>query len=129
MRPARAWAKTCRISRLQLWLGGVQAPVIYQGRSGCCIGEDQIVFTVPNNVPTGCAVPLSIQIGNEISNNTLMPVAATRKPQLHSHQCRLRVGKHRAGDPRRDRYHGLCQDVPLFGRQRQVRGRRESPVL
>jgi hypothetical protein len=49
--------------------------VTYQGRSGCCIGEDQIVFTVPNNVPTGCAVPLLVQIDNEISNNTLMPVA------------------------------------------------------
>jgi uncharacterized protein (TIGR03437 family) len=60
---------------LTLWLGGVQAPVVYQGRSGCCVGEDQIVFTVPNNVPTGCAVPLLIQIGNQISNNTVMPVA------------------------------------------------------
>jgi uncharacterized protein (TIGR03437 family) len=60
---------------LTLWLGGVQATVIYQGRSGCCIGEDQIIFTVPNNVPTGCAVPLLIQINNQISNNTVMPVA------------------------------------------------------
>ena len=60
---------------LTLWLGGVQAPVVYQGRSGCCVGEDQIVFTVPNNVPTGCAVPLLIQIGDQISNNTAMPVA------------------------------------------------------
>ncbi len=59
---------------LTVWLGGVQAPVVFQGR-GCCIGEDQIAFTVPNNVPTGCAVPLVVQIGNEISNNTLMPVA------------------------------------------------------
>jgi uncharacterized protein (TIGR03437 family) len=61
---------------LTLWLGGVQAPVVYQGRSGCCIGEDQIVFTVPNNVPTGCSVPLVIQIGNQISNATVMPVAS-----------------------------------------------------
>jgi hypothetical protein len=30
---------------------------------------------VPNNVPTGCAVPLLVQIGNEISNNIVMPVA------------------------------------------------------
>jgi hypothetical protein len=51
--------------------------VVYQGRSGCCIGEDQIVFTVPNNLPTGCAVPLLIQIGNQISNATIMPVAAS----------------------------------------------------
>jgi uncharacterized protein (TIGR03437 family) len=60
---------------LTVWLGGVQAPVIYQGRSGCCIGEDQIVFTVPAGVPTGCAVPLLVQIANTISNNTVMPVA------------------------------------------------------
>jgi hypothetical protein len=61
---------------LTLWLGGVAITPSYQGRSGCCIGEDQIVFTVPNNVPTGCAVPLLVQIGNEISNNTVMPVAS-----------------------------------------------------
>ncbi|MGH9719686.1 MAG: hypothetical protein ACRD8O_05700 [Bryobacteraceae bacterium] len=63
---------------LKLWLGGVQTPVSYQGRSGCCIGEDQIVFTVPNNVSLGCAVPLVVQIGdaaNTISNSTVMPVA------------------------------------------------------
>ncbi len=60
---------------LTLWLGGVQATVTYQGRSGCCIGEDQIIFTVPNNVPTGCAVPLVVQIGSQISNSTVIPVA------------------------------------------------------
>jgi uncharacterized protein (TIGR03437 family) len=60
---------------LTVWLGGVQAPVAYQGRSGCCIGEDQIVFTVPNNLPTGCAVPLVVQINNQVSNSTMMPVA------------------------------------------------------
>ena len=60
---------------LKLWLGGVQANVSYQGRSGCCVGEDQIEFTVPDNVPTGCAVPLLIQINSEVSNGVLMPVA------------------------------------------------------
>ena len=65
-----------------VWLGGVQAPVAYQGRSGCCIGEDQIVFTVPNNVPTGCAVPLVVQIGsaaNTVSNSTVLPVATSSR--------------------------------------------------
>jgi uncharacterized protein (TIGR03437 family) len=60
---------------LTLWVGGVQAQVVYQGR-GCCIGEDQINFVVPANVPLGCAVPLFVQIGNEISNYTVMAVAA-----------------------------------------------------
>ncbi|HEY4360509.1 MAG TPA: hypothetical protein VGN17_06055 [Bryobacteraceae bacterium] len=61
-------------SSLTVLLGGVAAPVIYQGRSGCCIGEDQIVFTVPDGVPTGCAVPLAVQIGNLVSNYALVPV-------------------------------------------------------
>lgn len=60
---------------LTVWLGGVQAPVVYQGRSGCCIGLDQIVFTVPDNVPTGCAVPLVLQIATIVSNSTVIPVA------------------------------------------------------
>lgn len=60
---------------LTVWLGGVQAPVVYQGRSGCCIGLDQIVFTLPNNVPAGCAVPLVVQTATIVSNSTVIPVA------------------------------------------------------
>jgi uncharacterized protein (TIGR03437 family) len=60
---------------LMLWVGGVQTAVTYQGRSGCCIGEDQIVFTVPDNVPTGCAVPVVAQIGNLVSNTVSIAVA------------------------------------------------------
>jgi uncharacterized protein (TIGR03437 family) len=62
---------------LTLWLGGVQATIVYQGRSGY-IGLDQFNFTVPNNAPTGCAVPLVAQIGttgNTVSNTTLIAVA------------------------------------------------------
>jgi uncharacterized protein (TIGR03437 family) len=67
---------------LTVWLGGVQAPLSYQGRSGCCVGLDQIVFTVPSNVPTGCAVPLLVQIGtttNTVSNTAVLPVANGRR--------------------------------------------------
>jgi len=32
-------------------------------------------FQVPQNVATGCAVPLTVQIGNEISNSTVIAVA------------------------------------------------------
>ena len=60
---------------LTVWVGGVQAPVVYQGRSGCCVGLDQIVFKVPDNVPTGCAVPLVVQIATIVSNSTVIPVA------------------------------------------------------
>lgn len=60
---------------LTIWLGNVSITPSYQGRSGASIGEDQIVFTVPANAPTGCAVPLAIQIGNYLSNSVAMPVA------------------------------------------------------
>ena len=60
---------------LTVRLGGVEAPVTYRGRSGCCVGEDQVVFTVPPNVPTGCAVPLVVQIASVSSNTTLLPIA------------------------------------------------------
>lgn len=69
--------------QLNLYLGGVQVPIGYQGRSGCCIGEDQIVFTLPTTgtlVPTGCAVPLVAQVTNgttTVSSNTVViPVAS-----------------------------------------------------
>jgi hypothetical protein len=61
---------------LSVWLGGVQIQAAYQGRSGCCIGEDQIVFTVPAGTPLGCSVPLSVQIGNFLSNGVAIAVAA-----------------------------------------------------
>src|SRR5262249_43013715 len=63
---------------LKLWVGGVQAKVLYQGRSGCCIGQDQIVFTVPDDAPAGCAVPIAVEITpniTQISNNVRMPIA------------------------------------------------------
>lgn len=62
-------------AQITLWLGGVQAPLVYAGRSGCCIGEDQIVFTVPNNVPTGCSVPITIQSATTSSNTGFIAVA------------------------------------------------------
>lgn len=70
---------------ITLWIGGVSVPITYQGRSGCCIGEDQIAFTVPSGagsgqpgtIPGGCAVPVVLQIGTLLSNATLMPITAS----------------------------------------------------
>ncbi len=62
---------------LKVWVGGVSATVTYQGRTPCCIGEDQINFMVPSGVPTGCAVPLVLQIGTSVSNSVVIPVAAS----------------------------------------------------
>jgi uncharacterized protein (TIGR03437 family) len=59
---------------LEVYVGGVKASVTYRGRSGCCVGEDQIVFTVPQGV-LGCRVPVALQIGNVVSNFVTMPIA------------------------------------------------------
>jgi uncharacterized protein (TIGR03437 family) len=61
---------------LIIWLGDVQVVALYRGRSGCCVGEDQIIFTVPANAPLGCAVPLTVQINSNLSNSVALPVAA-----------------------------------------------------
>jgi uncharacterized protein (TIGR03437 family) len=54
---------------VKVWVGSVAANVVYRGRSGCCIGEDQIVLTIPAGI-AGCTVPLAVQIGDQISNIT-----------------------------------------------------------
>lgn len=75
---------------LRLWVGEVQAKVLYQGRSGCCVGEDQIVFTVPDDAPTGCAVPLAVEITpnvTQVINNVLMPIAKGSRIALWSTPC------------------------------------------
>ena len=63
---------------VQVWVGGISAQVLYRGRSGCCVGEDQIVFNVPqfSNV-LGCNVPLAVQINNDISNYSTIAIAAS----------------------------------------------------
>jgi uncharacterized protein (TIGR03437 family) len=64
-----------------VWLGNVAVTPIYRGRSGCCIGEDQIAFIVPANTPLGCGVPLSVQITSGVnliqSNSVALPIAAS----------------------------------------------------
>jgi len=61
---------------VQVWVGGQSADVAYRGRSGCCVGEDQIAFVVPKGV-AGCIVPIAIQIGGRISNYASMAIAAS----------------------------------------------------
>jgi uncharacterized protein (TIGR03437 family) len=59
---------------LKVWVGGISATITYQGRS-LAIGEDQVTFIVPAGAPTGCAVPLAVQIGTLVSNFTSIPIA------------------------------------------------------
>ncbi len=60
---------------IQVIVGNSQAKVTYHGRSGCCAGVDQIVFTVPPGVD-GCAVPVSVQANGQTSNFPTIAVSS-----------------------------------------------------
>jgi uncharacterized protein (TIGR03437 family) len=59
-----------------VYVGGTQVTPIYHGRSSCCGGVDQVIFTLPANV-TGCNVPVAVQIGNTISNFVSVAIASS----------------------------------------------------
>jgi uncharacterized protein (TIGR03437 family) len=63
-------------------VGGVTIPVDYAGRAGYA-GEDQINFTLPSNIPTGCAVTLQISVGGKLSAPTSIAIA----PDANSNAC------------------------------------------
>ncbi len=64
---------------MQVFVGGVSAPIAYRGRSQFP-GVDQIVITIPPNAPTGCFVSLVVVSNNSIvSNSTTIPIAASGK--------------------------------------------------
>ena len=61
----------------EVFVGGVSAKVLYNGRSGCCAGIDQIVFQVPPNVALGCWVPVYVRtLGTAVSNFVTMSISA-----------------------------------------------------
>jgi uncharacterized protein (TIGR03437 family) len=63
-------------------VGGMSIPVDYAGRAGYA-GEDQINFTLPANVPTGCAVMLQISVNGVLSS----PVSLAIAPDANSSAC------------------------------------------
>jgi len=67
----------------QLFIGGVQVPIVYQGRSHYQ-GVDQIDVTLPQNVPTGCAGSVVAVSGAGssalLSNTVTLPIAANGGP-------------------------------------------------
>jgi len=62
----------------QLFIGGAAVPIAYQGRSHYQ-GVDQIDVTLPQNVPTGCAVSVTAVSGTGssvvVSNTVTIPIA------------------------------------------------------
>ncbi len=63
---------------LKVYVGGIEADVVYHGRSGQP-GLDQINFVVPKGA-SGCFVSLVVQTGNVVSNTTSMAIATSGGP-------------------------------------------------
>jgi uncharacterized protein (TIGR03437 family) len=59
---------------VQVIVGGVSITPTFAGRSGYP-GEDQINFTLPSNVPTGCTVSLQLSVNGVLSNPTFLSIA------------------------------------------------------
>jgi uncharacterized protein (TIGR03437 family) len=57
-------------------VGGVSIPVAFAGLNNYA-GEDQINFTLPANVPTGCSVTLQISVNGVLSAPTSIAIAPT----------------------------------------------------
>jgi uncharacterized protein (TIGR03437 family) len=57
-------------TKTEVFVGGKIAALLYNGRSPCCAGLDQIVFTVPADAPSGCYVPVTVRTEGTISGNT-----------------------------------------------------------
>ena len=56
---------------VEVFVGGVPASVLYSGRSPCCSGTDQVVFTVPAGAPSGCWVPVQVRTETVTVSNTV----------------------------------------------------------
>jgi len=62
-------------SGVEVFVGVKSAKVIYGGRSGCCVGVDQISFEIPAGV-TGCYVPVVVRSGGTLSNFVSIAIAS-----------------------------------------------------
>ena len=56
--------------KVEVFVGGQAAAVLYSGRSSCCSGIDQINFTVPAGAPGGCYVPVVVRVAGSVVSNT-----------------------------------------------------------
>ena len=60
----------------EVFVGAKSASILYNGRSPCCSGTDQVVFTVPADAPLGCWVPVYVRLaGTLVSNAVTMAIS------------------------------------------------------
>jgi uncharacterized protein (TIGR03437 family) len=56
---------------VEIYVGGKLVAPVYSGRSGCCVGTDQIHFVFPDDVQ-GCHIPVLVKAGDFVSNAVTM---------------------------------------------------------
>jgi uncharacterized protein (TIGR03437 family) len=61
---------------VQVIVGGISITPTYAGRAPGLAGADQIDFTLPANVTTGCVVPFQVSVNGVMSQVTVLSIAA-----------------------------------------------------
>jgi uncharacterized protein (TIGR03437 family) len=65
----------------EVFIGGRSARVLYNGRTPCCAGTDQIVIEVPADAPLGCWVPVYVRTaGTNVSNFVTIAITEDGSP-------------------------------------------------
>jgi uncharacterized protein (TIGR03437 family) len=59
-----------------VYVGTTPVTPTYKGRSGCCAGIDQVVFTMPDGVE-GCYVSVNVVAGGVVSNSATIAVTSS----------------------------------------------------
>jgi uncharacterized protein (TIGR03437 family) len=62
---------------VQVYVGGQFVTPVYAGRSGCCVGTDQIHFVMPQSVH-GCYVPVFVKASGVVSNTVTLSVSSNQ---------------------------------------------------
>jgi hypothetical protein len=62
---------------IEVMVGHRSAAILYQGRSPCCVGLDQVNVRIPDDAPAGCFVPVWVSMrGSLHSNIAAIPISA-----------------------------------------------------
>jgi len=68
---------------VQVIVGGMSIAPVYAGRAPGLAGADQINFTLPAGVPTGCTVSFQISVNGVLSTGTFLSIA----PSASANAC------------------------------------------
>lgn len=68
---------------VQVIVGGMSIAPAYAGRAPGLAGTDQINFTLPSNIPTGCSVSFQVSVNGTLSNPSFIAIA----PDANSPAC------------------------------------------